>query len=133
MDALDLAETPAARKPERRADRDLRGAQLLKEAVLVENRLAAPATGPVELDDDVRLVPEAEVVDAVLEAGERGAVARRLESPRLHRLQHPVRRELEEELGHERGRIQRPAARCALPGQHRLVRLVGHLRASTQP
>src|SRR5262249_15439619 len=104
VDALDLVQRLAVRERERRTDGDLRGAEVGEEAVLVQDRGAVPAPGTVELRDDVRAVLEAHVVDAVLEADERRAVARGLEAARLDRAQHPVRREAEEEVGH-RGRV----------------------------
>ena len=85
---------------ERRANGHLGLAQLRQVAVLVENGLPAPTPRPVELHDHVLSSLEAQVVDPVLEAGQRRAVAGRLEAAGLHRLQHPVRRQCEEEVRH---------------------------------
>jgi hypothetical protein len=67
------------------ADGDLGVAEVGEERVLLEDRVARPAAGPVELHDDVALVLELEIVDTVLETVEREAVPPSARSPPLRR------------------------------------------------
>jgi len=66
--------------------------------MLFRDGFGAPAPRPIELDHDVGLVPEAEVVYAILEARQGRAVARRVEPTRLHGTQNAVGSQLEEEF-----------------------------------
>ena len=97
-----------------------------------------PASRPIELDDDVGLVLKAEVVDAILEAGQGRAVARRVEPTGLDRTQNAVGGQLEEEFRHGRRKIHRVRVELiyqgirwqirALPRISGFVSLLAHLR-----
>jgi hypothetical protein len=96
-DAFHLAEGRSSRQLERGAHRDLVGAQIGQEAVLLQYLFARPAPGAVELGHHVRVVLQPEVVDPVLVAVERHAVPGRREAGLLQRAEYDVRREVEEE------------------------------------
>jgi hypothetical protein len=156
VDALDLVECISVGEAQRCADGDLGLPKLGEEAVLVEDRLAAPAPGPVELHHDVPSPLEPQVVDPVLETGERRAVAGGIEAAGLHRREDAVGREVEEEIVVVRGGFGRqrledgvglgakgrrfpderprppgPAPAALLRGG-RFVSLIDYLRASFQ-
>jgi hypothetical protein len=121
-DALHLAQAVAVGETKRSAHGDLLVAQREEQAVLLQNGLPAPAEGPVELGHQVSLLIELlianpHVEDPILQCVEHQAVPSRLEAAGLHRGQHPVRGEAEEELalGHP-GRLPAfPSPACASP------------------
>ena len=81
QDALDLVERVARAEVERRHGGELGGGQVQEEPVLVENRLARPAAGPVELHHEAALVLQLHLVHTVLEGPEREAAARARSPP----------------------------------------------------
>src|SRR5690606_4672774 len=76
-------------------DRDFATGELERESVLLEDLLARPAAGPVELDDDRRAFVQIHLVDAVLVAVQR-------EKPPV-RTQAGVRARIEDRFGREPG------------------------------
>ena len=98
VDALHAVQRVTVVEAHRRTHRDLRVAQREEHPVLVEDRLARPAPGPVELRDHVAPVLEAQVVDAVLEGVQGQAMTRRRETAALDRVEHALGREAKEEL-----------------------------------
>jgi hypothetical protein len=69
-----------------------------QERVLLEDLVAGPAVGSVELGHDAAAVLQADLVDPVLEGVERVAQPRGLEAPRVDRVEDPVRGQAEEEI-----------------------------------
>ena len=126
VDPLDLVQRRAVRERQRRAHGNLHRAQLGEEAVLLEDRLAAPALRAIELDHDVLAALEPDVVDAVLEAGERRAVPRRLEAAALDGVQHPIGGQIVEKFRHRGASL--PLA-LGLLRCRRFSSLVDYLRA----
>ena len=58
--------------------------------MLVEDGLARPAAGPVELHDQPPVVVQLDFVDPVLERAKRQAAARAAQAPHLDRVEHAV-------------------------------------------
>jgi hypothetical protein len=100
VDALDRVQAVAIGEAQRCTHRDLHLAQIEEIAVLLEHCVAAPAARAIELHHHVARVVEADVVDAVLQTDERRAVPRRNEARGLHRAQHALGSQLEEEPIH---------------------------------
>src|SRR4029453_5118772 len=61
-----VLEQRAAFMPHGRHDRNLRGRELEREAVLLGDRRRAPALRPIELHDQRRAALQADLVDAIL-------------------------------------------------------------------
>ena len=89
-----------ARKHHRRDDRNLGGRQLQREVVLLENRLVAPASRPVELRDDRLAALDADLVDAVLVAAERKDPPIAQQAGGIDRIEDHVRRQPVERMSH---------------------------------
>ena len=124
VDALDLAERAAAAEVHGRHRRHLRLDQVRQEGVLVEERLARPAAGPVELDDEPPLVLQLHLVHAVLEGAQRQAAPGGAEPADLDRVEHAV--------GSEREEGRRGLARTWLPPYQFGGGLAGPLRCLPQ-
>jgi len=73
-----------------RCDRQLRGRELRREGMLLEDLLIAPALRAIELENE-QLLAHAELVDAILVAVEREQPAVADESHRFRRIQHRLR------------------------------------------
>jgi hypothetical protein len=86
-------EQRAAVLHERRHDRDLRGRELEREAVLLGDRRGTPALRPVKLRDQRRAVLDADLVHAVLVAVQRKDAPVGDVTERLHRRDDDVGRE----------------------------------------
>ena len=95
-DALDLVQRGAGAEIQRGHGGKLGVGEIQQEPVLVEDRLARPAAGAVELHDEAVLVHELDLVDAVLEGAEREAAAGVAEPACLDRVEDAVRGEGEE-------------------------------------
>jgi hypothetical protein len=93
VDPVDLGERGAGAEVHRWHGRQLRLRQLAKKRVLVENRLARPAAGTIELHDQAPLVLELDLVDAVLEGTQRNAPAGAAQPPDLDRVEDAIGRE----------------------------------------
>jgi hypothetical protein len=127
-DALHLVQRRAGAEIERGHGRKLGVGEIQQEPVLVEDGLARPAAGAVELHDEAALVHELDLVDAVLEGAERQAAAGAAEPACLDRVEHAVRGEGEEGRvglgGHRLSSVpyarsalrRRTAARCGTAG-----------------
>ncbi len=76
-----VLEQRAALLNERRHDRNLRGRELEREAVLLGDRGGAPALRPVKLGDQRRAALDADLVDAILVTVQREDAAVRRHSP----------------------------------------------------
>jgi len=76
--------------------------QFQAELVLLENRVVAPATGPVELGDQWCYIFDAHLIDAVLVAVERQHAGIAEVADAFHGVEDQVRRECVEGMGHDR-------------------------------
>ena len=90
---MDLRERGTGAEVHRWHGRQLGLRQLAKKRVLLEDRLARPAAGPIELHDQAPLVLELDLVDAVLEGTQRHAPAGAAQPPDLDGVEHAIGRE----------------------------------------
>ncbi len=90
VDPLDLAQGGPVADVDRRDGRNLGGRQVREERVLIEDRLARPAAGAIELHDQPPLVLQLDFIDAVLEGAKRQAAAGAAETSDLDRVQDAV-------------------------------------------
>ncbi len=104
----DLTEGAAVWKLKGNDYRDLNSVALLEKLVLLLNLLSRPPTRAIEFDDPIGVPPsrvglkidiELNFVDTVLKTVERENTTGTSHTERLHRLKHPLGRELKEELG----------------------------------
>jgi hypothetical protein len=81
----------AAVDESRRHDRNLAHGQFGAEGMFLQDRLVAPASGPVELHHTHRPVVDAELIDPVLEAVERQQAAVGCDADAFQRIEHAFR------------------------------------------
>ena len=90
-DAVRLVQRLAVAEIHRRHRGHLGGDQIRQEAMLVEDRLARPAAGAIELHDEAALVLQLDLVHAVLEGAQRQAAAGAAQAAHLDRRRAPGR------------------------------------------
>src|SRR5262249_46221827 len=116
-DGVDLAQRRALAEVERRDHRQLGLGEIPQERVFVQDRLARPPAGPVELHHEPPLVLQLHLVHAVLEGAQRQAAAGRAQAADLDGIEHAVGGEGEERGGENTGhdRDYNPPPKGAAP------------------
>ena len=99
VDPLDLVQRGALAEVHRGDGGHLGLGEVGEELVLVQDGLARPAAGAVELHDQAALVLQLHLVHAVLEGAQRQAAAGRAQAAHLDGVEHALGREGEERVG----------------------------------